>query len=91
MDDDAIAPTHGAIACTLLSGRECPLCDEFRAELERWDDGRNCHVLTFVDIDTDPDLSRHFGLRVPVLLHGDAELCAGRFDPAPLSALLPSK
>ncbi len=91
MDDDAIAPPPGAIACTLLTGRECPLCDEFRAELERWDGGRNFHVLTFADIDTDPDLSRHFGLRVPVLLHGDAELCAGRFDPAPPSALLPSK
>ncbi len=90
MDDDASAPTHNPIAFTLLTRRECSLCDEFRAELERWDDGRNTYVLTVVDIDTDSDLRQHFGLRVPVLLHGDAELCAGRFNPAPLSALLPS-
>ena len=91
MDDDASTPDRGALAFTLLTRRECPLCDEFHAELERWDDGRKYYVLTVVDIDTDPNLRRHFGLRVPVLLHGDAELCAGRFNPASLSALLPSR
>ncbi len=90
MGDGASAPDRGALALRLLTRRECPLCDEFRAQLERWDDGRNTYVLTVVDIDTDSDLRRHFGLRIPVLLHGDAELCAGRFNPAPLSALLPS-
>ncbi|MCZ6771744.1 MAG: glutaredoxin family protein [Proteobacteria bacterium] len=91
MDDDGSVPTHNALALTLLTRRECSLCDEFRAELERWDDGRNCYVLTVVDIDTDPNLRARFGLRVPVLLHGEAELCAGRFNPVPLSALLPTK
>jgi hypothetical protein len=78
------------IALTLLSRRECPLCDELRAHLERWDDGRNVYALTVIDVETDVELERRFGLRIPVLMHRDAELCAGRFDATALNALLPA-
>lgn len=37
--------------------------------------GRFRFDVAVVDVDTDPALGRRFGERVPVLAHGDTELC----------------
>ncbi len=33
-----------------------------------------------VDIESDPDLEARYGLKVPVLVHGDTEICCYRLD-----------
>ncbi|MGD8921327.1 MAG: glutaredoxin family protein, partial [Gammaproteobacteria bacterium] len=41
-----------------------------------------------IDVDTDPELRSRYGLRVPVLVAGEEEVCATRLDPDRLRALL---
>ncbi len=64
---------------TLYSRRGCHLCDEMLESLEMVLRGREATV-TVVDVDTDPELSDRYGLRVPVLAAGDEELCFGRLS-----------
>lgn len=44
--------------------------------------------LAVVDIDADPALERRYGEKVPVLAHGENELCHYRLDPAAVTAYL---
>jgi Glutaredoxin-like domain (DUF836) len=72
---------------TLFSRQICPLCDHLVLALERMRP-RYRFQYTKVDIDLDPALTRRYGLRVPVLVDGETEVCAGRCDPAELEAYL---
>ena len=90
MDDPGAPGASKKLALTLLTRRDCPLCDEFQAELARWDGGLRRYSLNIVDIDTDSDLMQCFGTRVPVLMHGETELCASHFKEESLNQLLPS-
>lgn len=69
---------------TLYSRRACPLCDEMMLDLDMVLRGRD---LTYrvVDIDSDPQLTERYGLRIPVLCLDGKELCSGHFDPACLA------
>lgn len=58
----------------LYGRRDCHLCDEMRVALERWRT-RLGFVLELKDIDEDPELLAGFGDKVPVLMHGDHEIC----------------
>lgn len=79
-------------ALTLFSRPDCALCDELQAQLESWDAGRGLFELTVVDIETDPALSARYGLRIPLLVYGETELCAGRFRADLLESLnLPAR
>lgn len=62
------------VALTLYSRSYCHLCDDMVAALEplRLEFGFG---LAWVDVDRDPALEARYGERVPVLAHGDAELC----------------
>ena len=71
-----------ALDLTLLSRRECPLCDEFKLALEAWSSGRLDLHLEVVDIEQDAELLERYQWRIPVLLLNDRELCHGHFDPA---------
>ncbi|MGR8920272.1 MAG: glutaredoxin family protein [Gammaproteobacteria bacterium] len=73
---------------TLLARRDCHLCEALEAELLDWLDGRPRVQLRIVDVDRDPALRRRHGLRIPVLLHHEQEVCAGRFDARAAEALL---
>ncbi len=75
------------IQLTLYSRRGCPLCDDMMIDLEMAARGRDLEF-TVVDIDTDPELVTRFGDRVPVLSHGDDELCFGHLDVAALNLRL---
>jgi thioredoxin reductase (NADPH) len=44
--------------------------------------------LRVVDVDADPVLARRFGEHVPVLMHGEHELCRHHLQPASVSAYL---
>jgi hypothetical protein len=59
----------------VLSREGCGLCEEMLhglAELER---DRSVPPVTVVDVDSDADLARQFGLKVPVLLLDGSVIC----------------
>jgi thiol-disulfide isomerase/thioredoxin len=58
----------------------CHLCDQARPYLVRAAKRLNVSVVE-IDIDTDPDLVAHYGLRVPVILGAhDTVLAEGVID-----------
>lgn len=81
-------PHTAPLALTLVTRRECALCDEFAAALARWDGGRGLHTLALVDADDTPGHAARYGRRLPVLLAGEREICAGHFDPSALERRL---
>ncbi len=44
--------------------------------------------IALVDVDSDPALARRHGESVPVLAHGERELCRHRLDPAAVADYL---
>ncbi len=64
---------------TLISREGCELCEEMLAELERFCDGWAASI-EVVDVDSDPELVRRHGLKVPVLLLDGEPIGYGRFD-----------
>ncbi|MBI2307567.1 MAG: glutaredoxin family protein [Rhodocyclales bacterium] len=59
---------------TLLSRTYCHLCHDMEAALAPLASEFGAAV-TVVDVDADDDLESRWGELVPVLLHGDTELC----------------
>ena len=75
---------------TLMSRLDCPLCSHFEAALVAWPQGLGRFHLTVVNVDSSPALVERYGMRVPVLLEGEREICALRFRPERAAAALPS-
>ena len=71
---------------TVYSRRGCHLCEEMILDLEMARRGQ-AWDFAVVDVDGDPELARRYGERVPVLLLGERELCAGRLDPGALEEI----
>ncbi len=71
----------------LYSRQDCHLCHEMEQDLARLI-RRHPVSVRVVDVDTDPELRRRYGLRIPVLVAGDEEVCATRLDPDRVRALL---
>lgn len=63
-----------AVELTLMSRAWCHLCHDMEAALApiAAEFGATVAVL---DVDADPELERRYDELVPVLLHGDRELC----------------
>ena len=59
---------------TVYSRAYCHLCDDMIAGLHALQ-ARFPFELDIVDVDSDPRLEERFGEHVPVLAHGDRELC----------------
>ena len=70
---------------TLYSRSDCHLCEEMIARLR---DMQTQHPFTIdvVDVDGDSRLAARFGDDVPVLTHGERELCRHRIDVATVGA-----
>jgi len=66
-------------ALTLYSRTWCHLCDDMLSGLHSLQSGLP-FVLTVIDVDSDPALEQRFGEWVPVLMHGDRELCHYHLD-----------
>ena len=64
---------------TVYSRTACPLCDDLIAGL-RTLQARFPFDLTVVDIDRDAALHTRYGEDVPVLMHGERELCRHALD-----------
>ena len=66
---------------TVYSRGYCHLCDEMIAGL-RTLQARFRFDLAIVDVDSDDALEARYGEDVPVVLHGETELCRHRLDVA---------
>ena len=74
---------------TLYTRKDCHLCDEMHQALRPWQ-VKLGFALRSVDITDDPPLVARFGDKVPVLMHGEREICHYRLDEAALLACLAS-
>lgn len=72
---------------TLMFREYCGLCHQMRDALAPW----RAHYgfeLEIVEIDDFPDLEAKYNELVPVLLHGDTEICHWHLDEGKLQAYL---
>lgn len=72
---------------TVYSRADCHLCDEMLEALRNLQGLRHFEIQV-VDVDSDPELCRRHGEKVPVLMHGSRELCHFRLEPAAVTAYL---
>ena len=75
------------LSLTVYSRNDCHLCDEMIGAL-RGLQGPFHFEITVIDVDTDPELGRRHGDKVPVLTHGARELCHYALDVAGVTAYL---
>ena len=68
-------------ALTLVTRLDCGLCVAFESALATWEEGRGRFRLEIINVESSAELIARFGLRVPVLLAGEHEICAIRFRP----------
>jgi len=74
-------------ALVLLTREDCELCDEFLAELRQLARRLPLPPLELRLVDSDPQMQRRFGLKVPVLLWDDVPIAATRLDATELARL----
>jgi len=65
--------THKGLVVITREG--CGLCDEMLHELAELDRTHSLPPVSLVDVDSDPELTRQFGLKVPVLLLDGSVIC----------------
>jgi Glutaredoxin-like domain (DUF836) len=65
---------------TVYSRPDCSLCDEFLHDLAATLGAAAAADVAVVDVDTDPDLARKYGQRIPVLVADGEFVCAIRVD-----------
>jgi predicted thioredoxin/glutaredoxin len=73
---------------TVVHRQDCDLCDEMLAELATLGARLELPPIEVVDVDSDPDLVRRYGLNVPVLLLDGTVVCRHRLDADELRRLL---
>lgn len=88
VDVGSDAPTGSPPVLTLMTRLDCSLCTSFEADLAAWEDGRGRFQLTVVNVDSCAELVARYGLRVPVLLVGEREICAFRLRVERVAAAL---
>lgn len=59
---------------TLYRRTGCHLCEAMQGQLQVLQDEHDFSLQT-VDIDDDPALEAAYGERIPVLMHGEMEIC----------------
>lgn len=59
----------------VLSREGCHLCEQMLEELAALELAGRIPATTVVDVDSDPDLARQYGLKVPVLLLDGSAIC----------------
>lgn len=73
---------------TLLTRQSCTLCEEFKEELAAALGAAENARVQVVDVDSDPDLRRKYGARIPVLLADGEFVCQYRVDPTRLASYI---
>jgi len=59
----------------VLSREDCGLCQDMLLALAELELSQSLPPVTVVDVDSDPELTRQFGLKVPVLLLDGSVIC----------------
>ena len=72
---------------TLMFREYCSLCHHMQAALQPYQ-AQYGFTLDVVDVDADAVLEAKYNELVPVLLHGDVEICHWHLDEAALQAFL---
>jgi predicted thioredoxin/glutaredoxin len=73
---------------TVMHRHGCELCDDMLVELERLRAAVDLPPVEIVDVDSDSELHRRYGLSVPVLLLDGTVVCRHRLDAVELVRLL---
>lgn len=73
-----------AHSLTLLTRPDCGLCDDMLRELTTLRARHALPPLRLLDVDSDPQLQRRYGLKIPVLLLDELPVCSGRLEPSAL-------
>ncbi|MGH8326184.1 MAG: glutaredoxin family protein [Steroidobacteraceae bacterium] len=73
---------------TVVHRAGCELCDEMLADLARLGRSLPLPAVEVLDVDSDPDVQRRYGLHVPVLLLDGTVVCRHRLDAEELARLL---
>jgi predicted thioredoxin/glutaredoxin len=73
---------------TVVHRHDCQLCDEMLAQLAALGRQLRLPPLEVLDVDSDPQLQRRYGLEVPVLLLDGTVVCRHRLDRDELRRLL---
>jgi hypothetical protein len=81
------AASQRPIRLTLYGRGYCHLCDDMLAALRELR-ARLRFEVEVIDVDSDPLLESRYGQLVPVLMHGDTEICHYHLDLARLTAHL---
>lgn len=80
--------SHRAAArLTLLTREGCGLCEEFAAELETLRLRLALPPLDALDVDSDPEMLRRFGHRIPVLLWDGVPIAVTHLDAGEIERL----
>ena len=80
-------PTEHPPTLIVYSRAYCHLCEDMIEALHSLQ-GLMHFEVAVVDVDSDPELERRHGEKVPVLMHGERELCHYRLDTAAVTAFL---
>jgi len=72
---------------SVYSRNYCHLCDEMIVGLRALQ-ARHRFDLRIIDVDAEAALEKRYGERVPVLMHGDRELCHYHLDAAAVTDYL---
>jgi len=72
----------------LLGRPGCGLCEEFEQDLARFAREFALPPVDKLDVDSDPELVRRWGLDIPVLLWEGTSVCQHRLDREELRRLL---
>jgi hypothetical protein len=75
---------------TVYTRHGCSLCEQLIEELASVLDPLEAERVRVVDIDTDPELSRKYASRIPVLMADEEFVCAYRLDKERVTAHLQS-
>ncbi len=73
---------------TVVHRENCELCDQMLAALARLAQRMSLPPVQVLDVDSDPELTRRYGLDVPVLLLDGSVVCRHQLDEAELARLL---
>jgi hypothetical protein len=83
-----MAAAGGAPRLTLVTREGCTLCDEMLEELATLGAETPLPDVSLLDVDSDPELKRRWGWKVPVLLLDGSRVCESRLDRGELLRLL---
>jgi predicted thioredoxin/glutaredoxin len=73
---------------TVVQRRDCELCEHMLAELAVLHRAVALPPVDVLDVDSDPELVRRYGLHVPVLLLDGSLVCRQRLDVPELRRIL---